>query len=160
MSSDRPSANGDQGHAGLPFDRYPHRGRSWFGKRSGGNCRHEYGLQFMKITRETCCAYCGIDLTSTFERWLTISLDHVVPTSVCGTTVPVPWREDYANSVLACSACNGLDNRYQPEAALTDGLDEETFFALRDEIFVERKERILRRREAELGFFDSRPWLR
>ncbi len=94
-----------------PFARYPDGGRSLLGRpRWGdGTARHSYGLQ----VHEWCgfrCAYCGLDL-GTFEGWLQLSVDHVVPQQMVGAGYTREWVEDTINIVAACGACNGLFNR-------------------------------------------------
>ena len=141
-----------------PFDDYPGAGRTLIGIVKGANCRHEYGLQFMRKTGQTRCAYCKADFASCYETWLTMALDHVVPASVCVEWgLPVEWREDCANRVLACAACNSFRNRYKPPARQPVPNTLEAFFALRDKVFAERKELILKRHEEERSFFERRP---
>jgi hypothetical protein len=144
----------------LPFDLYPHKGRqlierSW----RGSNARHDYGLVFMKVTGQTRCAYCEVSLIGSYEAWLSLVLDHVVPSSVCiAAKVPDEWCGNFSNAVLACAACNGFCNRYKPsDATLTSGTLE-AFYDLRDRIFVERKKLITRRRAEERQFFEKRHW--
>jgi len=143
----------------LPFDNYPAFGRQLLGRAPGANCRREYGLAFMRRTGQTRCAYCGVDFSSTYETWLTMALDHVVPASVCkALQVPDDWREDCANRALACAACNGFRNRYAPTFDVVLPLTLDTFFDLRDRIFAERKDLITASHVAERTFFDDRPW--
>jgi len=98
-----------------PFDSYPHQGRALLGVVKGSNCRHGYGLRFMQVTGQTSCAYCGRNFVDSYENWLNIALDHVIPISVCsGLGFAAEWVDDYANKVLACSACNGFRNRFRP----------------------------------------------
>src|SRR5262249_3591326 len=54
----------------LPFELYPAQGRELLGRVSGDNCRHGYGLRFIKLTKQTCCAYCNVDLVMVYETWL------------------------------------------------------------------------------------------
>jgi hypothetical protein len=82
----------------FPFENYPNKARSLLGRVTGDNCRHGYGLKFMRVTGQTKCAYCGLDLTATYENWLTMALDHVIPHSTCLTwELPDEWREDQSN---------------------------------------------------------------
>ena len=143
-----------------PFDDYPGCGRTLIGLVKGANCRHEYGLAFMKKTGQTKCAYCcQADFASSYKTWLTMALDHVIPASVCVKWgIPAEWREDCANIVLACSACNSFHNRYKPSPEFTIPETIEAFFALRDRVFSERKKLIMDRHAEERDFFDSRPW--
>lgn len=142
----------------LPFDNYPHQGRKLLGRLSGDTCRHGYGLKFMQLTGQTHCAYCGMDMTATYENWLTMSLDHVVPDSICKEwEISDDWREDASNRVLCCAACNTFDNRYAPRDIQRPETLEE-FYVLRDRIFGERREIILDKHRAEREFFNSKPW--
>ena len=143
-----------------PFDRYPGGGRKPFGRRRGDTARQGYGLQLRRETGERSCAYCGLDLFSDYDRWLTLQVDHVVPLNVAADLgVPLDLYEDMFNLVLACAACNGFDNRYRyrvglsPQATWTV----EAFVALRDTVFTERCKRIEVRRAAERAFFDKLP---
>ena len=67
----------------LPFDFYNEGGRKPIGIFTGGNCRRGYGLKFMQKTGQTSCAYCGLSLIASYETWLNMAIDHVVPKSVC-----------------------------------------------------------------------------
>lgn len=143
-----------------PFDSYPQGGRALLGVITGDNCRYGYGNDFMRLTGQTRCAYCGRDLTATYEDWLDMALDHVAPRSVCfAWDVPAEWREDAANRALACAACNAFGNRY-PAAGFTPPATVEAFFDVRDRIFEERKILIAERHVVERAFFESRPWTR
>ena len=141
-----------------PFDQYPGGGRTLFGPVRGAICRRGYGLDFMRRTGQTACAYCGLDFSSSYEAWLTMALDHVVPASVCNNNgFPSGWSEDGSNRVLACAACNGFRNRYRPlEASCPTSL--ERFFDLRDQIFEERLRLIAESHALDRAFFESRPW--
>jgi hypothetical protein len=142
----------------LPFVNYPHQGRLLAGRVSGGNCRHGYGLKFMKEARQTRCAYCDLDIAGVYENWLNMALDHVVPVSVCQELkIPLEWCNDYSNCVLSCAACNGFGNRYSPKNAASPTTLEE-FYDLRDTIFVERKKLILEKHAQERAFYLKKPW--
>ncbi len=51
------------------------------------------------------CQYCGIDGKKSFDVWLTLSVDHLLP-------VGHPDREEDAFKVTACRFCNEADNQY------------------------------------------------
>src|SRR5262245_17244762 len=124
----------------MPFDAYPDAGRVLLGRITGSNCRHGYGMTFMQVTGQTSCAYCGLDLVASFEAFLQMALDHVVPKNVCkGLALPIDWAEDCINKVLACSACNGFDNRFTLQGPCDCPSTLEAFCELRDRIFAERK---------------------
>jgi hypothetical protein len=139
----------------IPFNSYPGCGRELLELVKGSNCRREYGLQFMRLTGEKCCAYCDADLTAVYESWLTMALDHVVPASVCHAMhIPSKWCEDFSNTVLACGACNGFCNRYCVPIDIVPPDSLPAFYDLRDRTFVERKKLILARHEEESQFFN------
>lgn len=142
-----------------PFDSYPYGGRALLGRAGGDTARRGYGLRFMQKTGQTSCAYCGLDLVASYESWLQLALDHVVPENVCRSfELADEWTHDCSNKVLACAACNGFHNRYrQPDDAVCPRNLEE-FYALRDRIFLERKALIAKRHEDERAFWERRPW--
>ena len=136
-----------------PFAMYPGDGRVLLGPPvwGDGTARHSYGRK----VHEWCgfrCAYCGLDL-GTFEGWLQLSIDHVVPQQMTKTGWPKEWVLDLINVVASCMACNGLFNRDPavggPPASI------EAFLAVRDELFAKRRARILERRQAERAFFEA-----
>lgn len=138
----------------IPFDRYPDQGRTLLGRVHGANCRHEYGLAFMRKTGETTCAYCGLDFAASYENWLTMALDHVVPVSVCRALgLSMDWQEDCINKVLACAACNSFHNRYKPVEQSDPPTLLEAFLELRDRIFAERRTLIAASHEQERAFY-------
>lgn len=142
-----------------PFDDYPGNGRKFFSRLKHANCRHEDGLELQRKTRQRRCAYCGVSLVDTYEHWLMMSLDHVVPTSVARSLgIPEEWFDDFANTVLCCSACNGFANRYEVPASVSLPESESDFFALRDKIFKERRAMIRACHGEERAFFESKPW--
>ena len=139
-----------------PFDTYPDRGQRLLGMRTLGNCRRGYGLQFAIRAGHTRCGYCDQDLVGSYEVWLSIALDHVVPVSLARKLqIPQEWVQDYANGVLACAACNGFDNRYTPSSNVESPASLGEFFALRDRVFTERKNRIRSCHELERAFFEE-----
>jgi hypothetical protein len=129
----------------LPFETYPHQGRQLLGKRASGNCRHIYGLQLQILTGGTHCVYCDVSLIDTYEHWLNMQVDHVVPSTSgkkCG--IPEEWLLDYSNTVLCCGACNGFKNRYEVTVCPTSLAE---FYDLRNRIFIDRKLGILQSHE-------------
>src|SRR5579871_3318066 len=141
----------------MPFDSYPDQGRKLLGPVRGSNARHDYGQALMRLSGQTRCAYCDTDLTATYEIWLTIVVDHVIPVSVCKSLgLPEDWCWDFLNMVLACSACNGFCNRYKPQFPFEPPKTLEGFCNLRDAIFAERKEQIASRHQEERRFFARR----
>lgn len=143
-----------------PFDDFPHSGTALLGRpRSGGSCRTGYGLSIQHMTGQSACAYCGVDLTSDYYRWLLMNIDHVVPAAEARLLgIPEDFFEDAINKVLACSGCNGFLNRYKPVASRLSVWTLEQFVALRDRSFEERTRLIADRRRIEVEIFESRPW--
>jgi hypothetical protein len=143
----------------MPFDAYPHRGRRPIGRLAGTNCRREFGLKLQRLIGLNKCAYCGLSLIDTYDHWLMMSVDHIVPQHA-GKELGISedWLEDYWNTVLCCSACEAFGNLSPLEAEVTPVDNGEDFIALRDGIFVERKKFILLSHEQDLAFFDTRPW--
>ena len=113
----------------------------------------------MRKTGQTRCAYCGADFAASYETWLTMALDHVIPVSVCSALgIHTDWQEDITNKALACAARNSFRNRYKPPADGSCPKTQDDFFDLRDRVFAERKEAIRQRHDSERAFFNSRPW--
>ncbi len=127
---------------------------------SGDTARRAYGLCLQRLTGQTECAYCEVSLVDDYYCWLLLSVDHVIPVAECNRLgIPFEWAQSYSNTVLSCFGCNGFDNHYtiqRDEATGRWSLDR--FFALRDRVFEDRKDRIARRRADEIGFYESRPW--
>ncbi len=51
------------------------------------------------------CRYCGLDGANSFNNWLTLTQDHLLP-------IGHEKREDPEFIVTACSFCNVADNQY------------------------------------------------
>ena len=90
---------------------------------------------------------------STFEGWLQLSIDDVIPLQPQGAGYPAEWILDAINVVAACMACNGYSNRDPVLDAVPVTL--EAFCDIRDRVFGERKARILARRATERAWFDN-----
>lgn len=137
----------------LPFASYPRAGRVLLGKPKWGDgtARRSYGVQAL----EWCgyrCAYCGLSL-ATFEGWLQLSIDHVIPQQMRSAGYPAEWVLDSINVVAACGACNGYFNRDPVIGDVPATL--EAFCDIRDRVFRERKARIAERREIERAWFEA-----
>jgi len=144
-----------------PFDQYPGGGRELIGKCPGGNCRKGYGLKLQRLTGQTACAYCGLSLVDTYEHWLLMCTDHVVPASTGAAFGISPvWLEDLCNRVLCCSGCNGLKNRFELPLETILPTEVAAFVEVRDAIFSLRKSAILAAVEMEREFYRGRPWER
>jgi hypothetical protein len=143
-----------------PFETYPDDRMIVLPKMTGANCRHEYGLKLQQLTKQNKCAYCGIDLTSDYYKWLLLSFYHLIQVNECKRLgIKETWAQSYSNLVLCCLGCNSFSNRYQiqkyqrlPEWTL------QAFFNLRDAVFIERKKIIDNKRVTEMEFFSGRPW--
>lgn len=59
------------------------------------------------------CRYCGADGTKSFDTWLSLSCDHLLPKSH-------PNRNNPDYIVTACNFCNTADNRYFDQAIKRD----------------------------------------
>jgi hypothetical protein len=90
---------------------------------------------------------------STFEGWLQLSIDHVIPQQMQGAGYPAEWVLDAINVVTACLACNGYFNRDPVLGEVPRTL--ETFCDIRDRVFRERRARILERRATERSWFEG-----
>ena len=126
---------------------------------SDSGARRGYVLKLQIMTGQTACAYCGLNLVDCYEHWLLVTRDHVVPTKQAKAMgVRKEWREDYRNTVLACSACNGLKNKWKlPEGEPVPKSDKE-FFRLRDKVFRDRRKTIKDCQKKERAFYDGKPW--
>ncbi len=51
------------------------------------------------------CRYCGVDGRTSFDVWLTLSVDHLLPKGH-------PLRDEEEFMVTACKFCNTADNHY------------------------------------------------
>ncbi len=145
----------------MPFDAYPGGGNELLGKCPGGNCRRGYGLKLQRLTGQTTCAYCGVSLVDTYDHWLLMCTDHVIPTGT-GLALGIDgiWLEDFCNRVLCCSGCNGFKNRFQLPTESVLPAEIKGFVALRDAIFAARKELIVAASQTEREFYSGRPWER
>jgi hypothetical protein len=146
-----------------PFDSYPSSGRVLLGEpRDWTNCRHGYGLDLQQVTGQTRCAYCGLSLVDTYEHWLLLSVDHVVPRGqALALGIPRRFSEDMLNLVLCCGGCNGFGNRYAVPVVLAAPREEwdlSAFLALRDAVFEARSNAIAARRATEMAAFNQRRW--
>jgi 5-methylcytosine-specific restriction endonuclease McrA len=144
----------------MPFDRYPDNGKKLLPVPNRANTRREDAPKLQRLTGQTACAYCGVDLIGEYYRWLLTSLDHVIPTSE-GRKLGIPedWCESFSNTVICCGGCNGFDNRFKiTSEGRRSSWKLQQFFALRDRVFADRRERIRERRDDEIRFFETRPW--
>jgi hypothetical protein len=91
------------------------------------------------------CRYCGLDGTASFDNWLALSWDHLLPKGH-------PQRDNPEFIVAACNFCNGADNHYFEHAAereLTfDGLS-------RDQLVEQRRPYVHGTRDAYREFWSA-----
>lgn len=102
------------------------------------------------------CAYCGQDLNKSYELWINITVDHVIPYEDAKKKwgkVLEPWLDNYVNTVTCCRACNEFLNQYIVEEKKPETHKE--FFKIRDKIFLEKKEMALKRHNEEKKFYEK-----
>jgi len=91
------------------------------------------------------CRYCGADGTKSFDTWLSLSCDHLLPKDN-------PNRENDDYKVTACRFCNEADNHYLDEAEKRslkfDGLSP-------DQLVEQRRPYVLARREEYKSFWEK-----
>lgn len=93
-------------------------------------------------------------MESGYEVWLSVSVDHVIPTgSGKRRGYPLHWIQDVANQVTCCRACNEFLNGYRvtdpPPATV------EEFFALRDHHFRAKREWVQVRHDSERAWYEA-----
>lgn len=89
------------------------------------------------------CQYCGLDGTASFDNWIRLSWDHLLPKGHPDRDLP-----DFI--VTACMFCNTADNRYFDQAEKR-GLQ---FHGLsREELIEQRRPYVLRVRAAYCKFW-------
>jgi hypothetical protein len=122
-----------------PFEKYMGRGRILLGPPGSGDgsCRHGYGPPvFEQCGRR--CVYCDRDLFESYESWLDVSVDHVVPRSTAWYQRKKQYIEDMFNLVTCCRACNEFLNQYQCDAPEPATVEE--FTVHRDLVFREKRQ--------------------
>ena len=142
-----------------PFDDYPGGGYTILPKLRSGNARRKYGHWLVEHGQES-CAYCGMSLVDSYEHWLLLTVDHVIPVSDKDRKeghrlgIPKSWYESYSNIVLACSGCNGFRNLYKVcSREAKEPWEESEFFRLRDRVFQEKQALIDEARVEEVRFY-------
>jgi len=101
-----------------------------------------YAYEILKRDRFT-CRYCGLDGKRSFDSWLTLSWDHLLPKNH-------PERDNPDYIVAACNFCNGADNHFF-ELAQKRGL---SFGCLtQDQLVEQRKPYVLKTRESYFEFW-------
>ena len=135
-----------------PFDHYPRKGKQPLGIPPKGNniARRDYG----PYTFQDCgyaCAYCGQDLGASYESWLSISVDHVVPISTRWYEAREGWIEDRFNRVTCCRACNEFLNAYRCRYKKPN--DVAGFVQIRDKVFLGKRQRAKDRHQVERTWY-------
>jgi 5-methylcytosine-specific restriction endonuclease McrA len=91
------------------------------------------------------CRYCGVDGSKSFETWITLSCDHLLPNGH-------PNRENPDYIVTACGFCNTADNRYFDKAEklglIFDGKTP-------DQLVAQRLPYVLKVRQAYRDFWEK-----
>jgi len=135
------------------FDDYPDKGKRLLGKPQGATARHDYGPQVAQYSGWV-CAYCGRDLLTSYESWLDLQVDHVVPMYSMKHGFHEDWVLDIANCVVCCAACNAFLNGYRIDPTRLPSNDVE-FFQLRDSVFAEKKNLACKRHEEEREYWQQ-----
>jgi HNH endonuclease len=105
-----------------------------------GTARHGYGPPVFDRDGYA-CVYCGLDMLASYQAWLQLSVDHVIPQHMIKRHgYRKDWIEDLANLVTCCRSCNEFGNRFQFDDAAPASPSE--FFDLRDRVFVQRRARL------------------
>jgi hypothetical protein len=118
-----------------------------------GTCRGGYGVAVLRHYGNA-CAYCDLDFTRSYESWLHMSVDHVIPRYVVRLGYPTPWVEDLLNHAPCCRTCNEFLNGYRvtvpaPPATLAEFVD------LREKVFEEKRVRVQSRHATEKAKFET-----
>ncbi len=91
------------------------------------------------------CQYCGADGTKSFETWLTLTSEHLLPKWH-------PKRNDPDYIVTACNFCNVADNRYFDKAK-AEGFDFDGLSAT--ELIKRRLPFVLKTRQDYKDYWDE-----
>lgn len=91
------------------------------------------------------CRYCGMDGTGSFDDWLRLSWDHLLPKDH-------EKRDDHDFIVTACMFCNTADNQYfrhaEKRGLRFDGMTP-------DELVEQRKPYVMKTRQSYREFWDE-----
>jgi hypothetical protein len=91
------------------------------------------------------CRYCGLDGTKSFDNWLALSWDHLLPKDH-------PKRDSEDFIVAACNFCNTADNRYLEKSAAA-GFDFDVYTP--EQLVERRREAVQRTRDAYQDFWNA-----
>ena len=92
------------------------------------------------------CRYCGADGTKSFDTWLTLTVDHLLPKGH-------PNRDNPDYMLTACSFCNTADNRYF-DLAEQRGLKFDDLTP--NELVVQRLPYVQRTRQSYRSFWETK----
>ncbi|HZL26505.1 MAG TPA: hypothetical protein VFC39_08250 [Acidobacteriaceae bacterium] len=91
------------------------------------------------------CRFCGLDGTASFDNWLALSWDHLLPKGH-------PHRDNPEFIVAACNFCNTADNRYlEKVVALGYSFDGKS----PDELIARRLVEVQKTRDAYRRFWEE-----
>lgn len=125
-----------------PFDEYPGEGRRLLGALPQAANANPLvpALEMQFITGQLRCAYCDGSLFGQYSCSLP-RIDRVVPAADAERLgFPHDYALDITNTVLCCSSCHELAQRYAvPGEMRAFGTSESAFLALRDRLFAERR---------------------
>lgn len=91
-------------------------------------------------------------MSSRYEDWLQLSVDHVVPSGVRSKGYPPEWLEDKVNLVTCCRPCNEFSNAFSVNDPVP--IDEAIFLALRDRVFIEKQALVLAKHARERDWYE------
>lgn len=121
--------------------------------RLDGSCRRDYGPPVVRST-STKCAYCERDLFASYEAWLNLSVDHVIPSSTKWADSPAAaWLNSLANFTTCCRACNEFLNGFR--CSVPPPSTREEFLVLRQEVLAQKAAQAKVRHERELQLFEG-----
>jgi len=91
---------------------------------------------------------------SSYEAWLDLSVDHVVPRNVVKRLgYPIEWVEDLVNLRTCCRACNEFLNQFKVADAVPTDLG--SFVALVAATLEAKREWVMRRHVSERAWYDE-----
>jgi len=136
---------------------FPHNIKDLNAKLRTGSARHDYGLQLAEMTNWNGeCAYCTRDLISTYESWLHLQVDHVIPRYLAKHNYKSvkKWIESIPNCVICCAACNAFLNKFEVDADPPKTADD--FFSIRNQIFTKKKNQATERHKKECEMYKEK----
>ena len=101
--------------------------------------------QNIGVSKNKKCRFCGLDGTKSFDSWLSLSWDHLLPKGH-------PERDNPEFIVTACNFCNTADNRYF-DLALKRGLNFDNM--TQDELIAQRLPYVMKTRGSYREFWEE-----